>query len=293
MKSGFVSIIGRPNVGKSTLINALVGRKVSIITPKPQTTRLAIQGIMHRDDMQVVFLDTPGIHKPRQKLGEAMNKMAYATLKDIDVVLLVVDGGEPYGPGDAYLVDKIQNLKNIIIVFNKIDTTNVKLMETLKDTYKRVLPQATHIEISAIRMAGLEDIVATLKERLPEGPAYFPPDVYTNYPEAFNIGETIREKIMLLTKQELPHVVAVQVDKITDKGPLRVVEATIIVEKDSQKAIIIGQGGLMIKKIGMWARRDLENEYGRHFHLELYVRVEHEWRDSLLRLKEFGFTHGN
>ena len=293
MKSGFVSIIGRPNVGKSTLINALVGRKVSIITPKPQTTRLAIQGVMHHDDMQVVFVDTPGIHKPRQKLGEAMNRMAYASLRDIDVILLVVDAGEPYGPGDAYLIDKIKNLKTIIVIFNKIDTTNIKLVTTLKETYKRLLPDAPHIEISAIRMANLEDIIAALKERLPEGPAYFPPDVYTNFPEAFNIGETIREKIMLLTKQELPHVVAVQVEKIADQGPMRFVQATIIVEKDSQKGIIIGQGGQMIKKIGTWARHDLENEYGRHFHLELFVRVEAEWRDSLLRLKEFGFTNGN
>lgn len=291
MKSGFVSIIGRPNVGKSTLINALIGRKVSIITPKPQTTRMAIQGILHQDGLQIVFVDTPGIHKPRQKLGEAMNKMAYASLRDIDAMLLVVDSGVPFGPGDAYLLEKIKDHQNIVIVFNKIDTTTYPMMVKLKETYQKWLPNAKQIEISAIRLANLEEIIATLKDMLPEGPAYFPEDVYTNYPEAFQMGEIIREKVMLLTKQELPHVIAVQIEKIQDKGHTRHVHATIVVEKDSQKGIIIGQGGQLIKRIGTMARRDLEFEYGKHFNLELFVRVEDQWRDSLLRLKEFGFSN--
>ncbi len=290
MKSGFVSIIGRPNVGKSTLMNALIGRKVSIITPKPQTTRMAIQGILHKDGLQIVFVDTPGIHKPKQKLGEVMNKMAYASMRDIDAILLIVDSGVPYGPGDAYLLEKIKDHHNVIIVFNKIDTTTYPLITKLKETYARLLPNAKQIEISAIRLANLEEIVTTLTELLPEGPAYFPEDVYTNFPEAFQMSEIIREKVMLLTKQELPHVIAVQIEQITDKGHTRYVNGTIIVEKDSQKGIIIGQGGQLIKRIGTLARRELESEFGKHFILELFVRVEDQWRDSLLRLKEFGFN---
>jgi GTP-binding protein Era len=289
MKSGFVSIIGRPNVGKSTLINALIGHKVSIITPKPQTTRLAIQGVYHRPGLQIVFVDTPGIHKPKQRLGEAMNRMAYASLRDIDAMLLIVDAGLPFGPGDAYLIEKIKEHQNIIIVFNKIDTTTYLKMQELKSTYGRLLPQAQHIEISAIRLHNLEEIITELEKRLPEGPAYFPEDVYTNYPEAFTLSEIIREKIMLLTKQEIPHSVAVTIEKIEDKGHTRNINATIIVEKDSQKGIIIGAGGSMIKRIGTLARREIEGEIGKHVQLDLFVRVESEWRDSLLRLKEFGY----
>ncbi|MFA5235937.1 MAG: GTPase Era [Bacilli bacterium] len=290
MKSGFVSIIGRPNVGKSTLINALIGRKVSIITPKPQTTRNTVQGILHKEGLQIIFVDTPGIHKPHQRLGEAMNRMAYGSLYDIDAILLVVDSGLPFGPGDVFMLEKIKQHENVIIVFNKIDTTTYPLITSLKETYAKWLPKARQIEISAIRLANLEEIVNTLAEQLPEGPAYFPEDVYTNYPEAFSMSEIIREKVMLLTKQEVPHSIAVQIDRIEDKGHTRNIGATIIVEKDSQKGILIGQGGQMIKRIGTLARRELENDFGRHVILELYVRVEDNWRDSLLRLKEFGYN---
>ncbi len=289
MKSGFVTIIGRPNVGKSTIINALIGRKVSIITPKPQTTRLAVQGILHRPDLQIVFVDTPGIHKPQQKLGEAMNRTAYSALREVDAIILVVDAGLPFGPGDAYLIDKLPKHDHILVVFNKIDTTTFPLVTMLKETYARYLPNAKLIEISAIRLHNLEEIIDTLEAIMPEGPAYFPADVYTNFPEAFALSETIREKVMMLTKQELPHVVAVQVEKIEDKGHTRTIQATIIVEKASQKGIIIGQGGTMIKRIGTMARREIEADSGRHVVLELFVRVEDNWRDSLLRLKEFGF----
>jgi GTP-binding protein Era len=290
MKSGFVSIIGRPNVGKSTLINALIGRKVSIITPKPQTTRNTVQGILHKEGLQIIFVDTPGIHKPHQRLGEAMNRMAYGTLFDIDAILLVVDSGLPFGPGDAFMLEKVQQHDNVIVVFNKIDTTTYPLITSLKVTYAKWLPKAKQIEISAIRLANLDEIVNTLAEQLPEGPAYFPEDVYTNYPEAFSMSEIIREKVMLLTKQEVPHAIAVQIDRIEDKGHTRNIGATIIVEKDSQKGILIGQGGQMIKRIGTLARRELENDIGRHVNLELFVRVEDNWRDSLLRLKEFGYN---
>jgi len=289
MKSGFVAIVGRPNVGKSTLINGLVGRKVSIITPKPQTTRTTIQGVLHKENLQIVFLDTPGIHKPRQKLGEAMNKMAYSSLYDVDAILFIVDSGLAFGPGDLYLIEKLKDYPNVVIVFNKIDTTNITLVNSLKEIYKTHFPNAPQIEISAIRLAFLDDIVKTLEAMMPEGPAYFPSDTYTNYPEAFAISEIIREKVMLLTKEEIPHVIAVIVDKIEDINKVRHLYASIIVEKESQKGIIIGNKGQLIKRVGVLARRDLEIQYGRRFNLTLFVRVEANWRDSLLRLKEFGF----
>jgi GTP-binding protein Era len=289
MKSGFVAIIGRPNVGKSTIVNALVGRKVSIITPKPQTTRNAIQGVLHRPDLQIVFVDTPGIHKPRAKLGELMNQMAFASMRDIEATLLVVDSGLEFGPGDIFLLEKIKENKNIIIVFNKIDTTTVGHMEILKSAYHNFLPDSPQIEVSAIRKANLEGIIDLIKEKLPEGPAYFPEGVYTNYPEAFSIAEIIREKTMLLTEQEIPHVIAVSIDKIIDKTNKREVMASIIVEKKSQKGIVIGEGGALIRRIGNMARHELEDIYKIKFELELFVRVEADWRDSLFRLKEFGF----
>lgn len=289
MRSGFVSIIGRPNVGKSTLLNALIGQKVSIITPKPQTTRQNIQGIYHGEDVQIVFVDTPGIHKPIKKIGETMNKAAFSSLKEIEAALLVVDVSQMYSFRDEFLITRLKEVKNLIVCFNKIDLTNVQLIEKLKAIYKEKFPQSRQIEISAIKKTFVGDVIKAIQELLPEGPPYYPKDIVYNYPESFLFSEIIREKIMLLTKEEIPHVIAVTIDKIDQSVKDKtIVHASIIVEKDSQKPIIIGKNGATIKQIGILARQEIEQIQQTHYDLQLFVRVEKEWRDSILRLKEFG-----
>lgn len=289
MKTGFVTILGRPNVGKSTLINALVGRQVSIVTSKPQTTRNAIQGVYNGPNLQIVFVDTPGIHKPKVRLGESMNASAFSSLKEIDVLLLVVDAAQPFGAGDEYLISRIQLEKNIIVVFNKIDLTHVALIETLKARYRELLPQADQIEISAFKKVFLDDLLALIAKKLKSGPQYFPEGVYTNFPESFQIAEMIREQVLQLTHQEVPHSIAVHIDSIDVKPAGRVIKATIIVEKDSQKGILIGAAGKMIHKITVRAANTIEKNLGFSVQMELFVRVEKDWRNSLNRLKEFGY----
>lgn len=288
MKSGFVAIIGRPNVGKSTLLNALVGQKISIVSNKPQTTRLAIQGVYHDRALQIVFVDTPGIHKPKAKLGEIMNAQAFATLQDIDAVCLLVDASKAFGKGDDFLVQRVKSIQNLIVVFNKIDLTNVTLIEALKTQYKQVLPQAIQMEISAYKQLFLNELITTLKGFLKTGPAFFPKDVLTNFPESFRLMEAIREQVLHLTYEEIPHSVAITIDQLKTDGKQRTLYASIIVEKDSQKGIIIGKQGSMLKKIRQRVVENVEKNMGLTLSLELFVKVEPKWRDSPNRLKEYG-----
>jgi GTPase len=290
MKSGFVTIIGRPNVGKSTLLNALVGHKVSIVTDKPQTTRLAIQGVYHQKDLQIVFVDTPGIHKPKARLGEVMNAQAFASIKGMDCVILMIDASVPFGKGDEFLVEKLKHVPHLVIVFNKIDATKVHLIESLKTTYKALLPDRPIIEISALKHIFLQELTKTIASMMPEGPAYFPENTITNFPEAFQLSELIREKVMLYTREEIPHSVVVTIDDYKIHENQRTVYASIIVEKNSQKGIVIGKNGTMIAKIRQQSVQDVKKVLGLDLSLELYVKVSSKWRDSLTRLKEYGLS---
>jgi GTP-binding protein Era len=290
MKSGFVTIIGRPNVGKSTLLNALIGSKISIVSDKPQTTRLAIQGVYHRPDLQIVFVDTPGIHKPKARLGEVMNAQAFSSIKGMDCVILLVDASVPFGKGDEFLVQKLIHEPSLVIAFNKIDLTHVSLIESLKKQYRSLLPQATFVEISAFKQIYLQEFVKVITSFIQEGPSYFPENIITNFPEAFQVSELIREKVMLFTREEIPHSVVVVIDDYTIEEDKRTVYASIIVEKDSQKGIVIGKNGAMIAKIRHQAVQDVKKHLSLDLSLELYVKVSTKWRDSLNRLKEFGLS---
>jgi GTP-binding protein Era len=290
MKSGFVTIIGRPNVGKSTLLNALIGQKISIVTDKPQTTRLAIQGIYHRPDLQIVFVDTPGIHKPKARLGEVMNAQAFSSIKGMDCVILLIDASVPFGKGDEFLVQKLIHEPSLVIAFNKIDLTHVSLIESLKNQYHSLLPQAIFVEISAYKHIYLQEFIKVVSTFIKEGPSYFPENIITNFPEAFHVSELIREKVMLFTREEIPHSVVITIDDYTVENDIRTVYASIIVEKESQKGIVIGKNGAMIAKIRQHAVQDVRKHLSLDLSLELYVKVSTKWRDSLNRLKEFGLS---
>lgn len=288
MKSGFVAIIGRPNAGKSTLLNAIIGKKISIVSNKPQTTRLAIQGVYHEKNLQIVFVDTPGIHKPKARLGEIMNAQAYASLQDIDMVLLLVDASKAFGPGDQFIVNRLTHLNHVMVVFNKIDLTNVTLIESLKKAYATVLPKAIQFEISAIKKTFIEDLIDGIKPHLKTGPAFFPKEVLTNFPESFQLMEAIREQVLHLTYEEIPHSVAIVIDQLKSEKQQRTLFASIIVEKDSQKGILIGKNGSMLKKIRQRVIQQVEKNMGLNLSLELFIKVEPHWRDSPNRLKEYG-----
>jgi GTPase len=288
MKTGFVSIIGRPNAGKSTLLNRLVGEKVSIVSDKSQTTRLAIQGIFDDDTTQIVFVDTPGIHKPKARLGERMNAQAFGSLEGIDVVVLLVDSSVPFGKGDEYILERIRFEKNLIIAFNKIDQVNIHQISVLKDKYKKVCPDAVMVELSALKNALVDDFLTTIKSFLKEGPRYFPKATKTNVSEAFRLTEFIREKVLFYTYEEIPHSVAVTIDQIESENDTRTIYASIIVEKDSQKGILIGEKGQRIRSIRLATIRDVKRHLKLEVSLELFVRVEKNWRDSIDKLKEFG-----
>jgi GTPase len=288
MKTGFVSIIGRPNAGKSTLLNRLVGEKVSIVSDKSQTTRLAIQGIFEDDTTQIVFVDTPGIHKPKARLGERMNAQAFGSLEGIDVVVLLVDSSVPFGKGDEYILERIRFEKNLIIAFNKIDHVNIHQISVLKDKYKKACPDAVMVELSALKNALVDDFLTTIKSFLKEGPRYFPKATKTNVSEAFRLTEFIREKVLFYTYEEIPHSVAVTIDQIESEHDTRTIYASIIVEKDSQKGILIGEKGQRIRSIRLATIRDVKRHLKLEVALELFVRVEKNWRDSIDKLKEFG-----
>ena len=294
MKSGFVSIIGRPNVGKSTLLNTILKKKVSIVSPKAQTTRNSIQGIYNSDDSQIIFIDNPGVHKPNSELSTFMNKSAFSSLRDVEAMLIMVDASVEFGEGDKFLLDKIKDVKiPSFIVLNKIDQSNLLLVDKLKNQYKEVFPNSKVIEISALNDVNVDLLLENIIAVLPEGPQYFPQDVITDHPETFIVSEIIREKILGLLHEEVPHSIAVIVEKMKQTKNVCEIYATIICEREGQKGIIIGKGGKMIKRIGMQARYDIENLLGIHCDLKTFVRVEPDWRNSPKYLKEFGYKYND
>lgn len=280
-KSGFVAVLGRPNAGKSTLVNRLVGRKVAIVSPRPQTTRNRIQGIVNRDDAQVVLMDTPGIHKPDSVLNRQMMDEVHQALEGIDALLLIVDAGEEFGAGDRYAVELAQRFAGpALLLLNKIDRIEKPRLLPLMNRYSKAHNFAAILPISALTGDGVPEMLAKLIELLPEGQAFFPPDQYTDQPERFLAAELVREKAILHTREELPHALAVLVDSFDESAKLIRIRATLYVERDGQKGILIGKRGEMLKRIGTEARKELEELLGVKIFLELYVKVQRDWRDK-------------
>ena len=289
-KSGFVAVVGRPNAGKSTLVNALVGEKVSIVTPAPQTTRNRILGIVNRPEAQVVLMDTPGIHKPLSRLNERMMTFVRQALEERDVALLIVDASEKFGKGDEYALQLLKEYApRTILALNKIDRIRKPLLLPLIERYSKLHEFEEIIPISALSGAGLEELMAAVIKLLPKGPRYFPPEIYTDQPERFLAGEIIREKVIRQTRQELPYVTAVLIEEFNEAETMTTIHATIIVEKDSQKPIIIGAGGARLKQIGTEARLELEKLFPPKVFLALYVKVEPHWRDDRAVVAELDY----
>ena len=290
-KSGFISIIGRPNAGKSTLLNSLVKHKVAIVSPKVQTTRNKIQGIYSDDDCQIVFIDTPGIHKPNNKLGEQLNKMAYSSTRDVEGTILIVDASKDFLDGDKFVLEEIKGLDTpVILVLNKIDLISKNKLIEVVDFWSKQHEFTAIVPVSALNSENLENLLKVIKQILPFGPMYYSKESVSAYPERFIVSELIREKILYLTEEEIPHSVAVVVESMKrKKGDLYHIHATIVVDKDSKKGIIIGKQGQMLKKIGIASRKDIEELLGIRVMLELFVKVEKDWRDSMYLLKEYGY----
>ena len=290
-KSGFVAIIVRPNVGKSTLLNRVIGQKIAIMSDKAQTTRNRIQGVYTDEEAQIVFIDTPGIHKPKHALGDFMVNTAYSALKGVDAVLFVVSAIQSIGPGDRLIIEKLKNLSvPVYLLINKIDLVHPdSLFETI-ESYTSELEFSEVFPISALEGNNVPEMMNTLKSTLPVGPQYYPADQIMDHPEYFVVAEFIREKILLLTKEEIPHSVAVQVQSMQRNENDKVeVQATIIVERKSQKGIIIGAQGSMIKKIGHMARRDIERLLDDKVYLDLWVKVQKDWRNKQTYINELGY----
>lgn len=290
-RSGFAGLIGRPNAGKSTLLNALVGQKVAIISDKPQTTRNRILGVYTAQDAQIVFLDTPGIHKPHHRLGEYMVTLARQTLKEVDVVVYVVDSSADPGPGEEYILGFLKEITTpVVLVFNKIDLIDGRQLEKIREFFYACFQPAETVAVSALEGTNVELLPPLIIRHLPPGPRYYPPDQVTDQPENLLIGELIREKVLLLTEEEVPHAVAVVVEEVTIRpNNMLYVAATIYVERDSQKGIMIGKGGRMLKKIGTLARQELEGLLGNKIYLDLRVKVKKNWRKHETALKQLGY----
>lgn len=290
-KSGFVSIIGRPNVGKSTLINRVIGQKIAIMSDKPQTTRNKIQAVYTRSDAQVVFLDTPGIHKPKSKLGDYMIRLAESTLGEVDVILFLVDAADGLGGGDRYIIEQLKKVNTpVFLVLNKIDLIQPETLLPLIDSYKDLYDFEQIVPISALDGDNVDRLLNEIIRLLPEGPQYYPDDAVTDHPEQFICAELIREKILHLTREEVPHSIAVQIEDMRreDNGVVHL-SAVIYVERDSQKGIIIGKGGALLKEVGRRARKEIEALLGSRLFLQLWVKVKKDWRNREKLLNEFGF----
>ena len=292
MKSGFVAILGRPNVGKSTLLNGILNKKISIVTDKSQTTRNAIKGIYNAEGVQIVFTDTPGIHKPKERLGQEMNNMAYSAAHDVDANILVVDASVPFGPGDEYILEHLDiNNAPLILVFNKIDEARLDKVENLKKIYLDKVPNAIIIDTVATERFNIDTLLNKLIELLPEGPAYYSMEEITDKDAIFQIKEIIREKVLRNLRDEVPHATAIYMDNIEwEENPVHI-RASIIVEKDGQKGIVIGAGGKRIKAIGSQARKDIEILLHKHVFLELFVKVQEGWRDDEKSLETYGYKY--
>lgn len=292
MKSGFVSVIGRPNVGKSTLINSIIGKKIAITSDKPQTTRNIIQGIYTTKDTQIVFVDTPGIHKPNHKLGQYLNRQAYDSVGGVDVILFVVDASKKLGPGDQFILDRLKELKEevpVILALNKIDQlTHEEILQKIVE-YKDLYPFQEIVPISGLKKKNTEELIKTIRTYLTDEVMYYGENEITNRSLDFMMGEMIREKVFQLTREEVPHSVTCVVEFVEVGKTSMTVHASIIVDRDSLKRIIIGAKGSMIKEIGTKARMDIEELVGKKVYLDLQVRTIKKWRDKEEYLSEFGF----
>ena len=290
-KSGFVALIGRPNVGKSTLLNYLVGQKVAIMSPQPQTTRNKISGIYTDDQEQIVFIDTPGIHKPKNKLDDFMDKSSYSALDEVDVVLFMVEP-EPAGKGDQYIAELLKKIKKpVFLVINKIDKVHPDELLSIIDSYKNLGDFAEIVPISASQGNNVSELIKTIAKYLPEGPQFYDADQLTDRPEYFIVAELIREQVLKLTHEEVPHATAVVVDRMRNhEGGKLQVEATIYVERPGQKGIIIGKKGQMLKQIGIAARQEIEALLGEKINLRLWVKAQKNWRSDPAFLKSIGYN---
>lgn len=291
-KSGFVAIVGRPNVGKSTLLNHLVGQKVAIMSNKPQTTRNQIRAVLTREEGQIIFLDTPGIHKPKSKLGNYMVSVAENTLNEVDLILFVIDATEKRGQGEEYIIERLQKVNTpVFLVINKIDQVHPEELLPLIDDFRKRYPFKQIIPISALQGNNTGPLVESIFAELPEGPMFYPADQVTDHPERFIVAELIREKALHLTRDEVPHSIAVVVEQMKQREHSDVVDiyAAIYVERDSQKGILIGKGGERLKEIAKRARMDAERLLGNKIFLEVWVKVKKDWRNQERMLRNFGF----
>ena len=289
-KSGFVGIIGRPNVGKSTLLNAILGEKIAIISDKPQTTRNQIRGVYTTKESQTIFIDTPGIHKPKNALGEYMTSMAERTLSEVDIVLCIVDERADFGPGDKFILEMLEKVKTPkILLINKIDLIEPDKYREIYEAYDELGVFEEIMGISAIDNKNVDALLKKIGTRLPEGPQYFPEDIVTDQHERFIAGEIIREKTLLYLKDEIPHGIAVEISSMKQSKKVLKVEATIYCEKKSHKGIIIGKDGRKLKGIGQSAREEIESLLGTQIYLELWVKVRDKWRESESLIKSLGY----
>ncbi|MDD3653396.1 MAG: GTPase Era [Desulfotomaculaceae bacterium] len=290
-RSGFVALAGRTNVGKSTLLNKLVGRKVSIMSDKVQTTRNKILCVLSREDSQMVFIDTPGLHKPMHKLGEHLVQITLNTLREVDVILFLVEANQPPGPGDHYLIRQLSGIPNpVLLVINKIDLVRREELLPLIESYVKLYKFAEIVPVSALSGENLDRLLEVLTGYLQAGPKYYPEDMITDRPEEFIMAELIREKVLSLTGQEVPHSVAVIIENMQERpNNVTEVQAVIYTERESQKGILIGKKGQMLKKIGRLAREDIEKLLGSKIFLKLWVKVRPDWRDKEAQLKNLGY----
>ena len=294
MKSGFIGLVGRPNVGKSTLLNSIIGRKVAITSNKPQTTRNNIQGIYTDGDYQMVFVDTPGIHKPKHKLGKVLNKQAFFSINDVDIILFLVDITERLGPGDKFVIEMFKEInKPVILILNKIDKLPKEEILIKIDEYKDLYNFDEIVPVSALKRENVSHLIDVLKKYLPDTIKYFDDNTVTNVDVTFMISEYIREKVLELTNEEVPHSTTCIVENIEEDNNAIIINASIIVDRDNLKKIIIGKNGSMIKEIGIRARKDIEELLNKKVYLDLFVKVIPKWRDKDRILNEIGFKDFN
>ncbi|WP_256760195.1 GTPase Era [Cohnella sp. WQ 127256] len=293
-KSGFVAIVGRPNAGKSTLMNQVIGQKIAIMSDKPQTTRNKIHGVYTTDDMQIVFLDTPGITKPNSKLGNYMLKAAESAFKEVEAILFLTDVTEPIGGGDRYIIEQLKKVTDtpVFLVLNKIDKIHPDEMLPVIDKYRKLMNFAEVVPVSALNGNNVNALLGQVSLYLEEGPMYYPADQITDHPEQFVCAELIREKLLQLTREEIPHSIAVEIESmsVADNGLVNI-GAVIFVERDSQKGIIIGKNGALLKEVGKLARQDMERLLGSKIFLELWVKVNKDWRNRDSMLKTLGYRN--
>lgn len=293
-KSGFVAIIGRPNVGKSTLMNQLIGQKIAITSSKAQTTRNRIQTVYTCDEGQIIFLDTPGINKAKNKLGEYMMNVAHETLEEVDVIMWLVEPSTFIGAGERHITDVLSKVKTpVVLVINKIDSVDEKMIFEAINAYKDLLPFSDIVPVSALKGRNKEELINTLIKRLPDGPMYYDEDTVTDQPERQIVAELIREQALRLLDKEIPHGIAVVIDSMKERpdGSIIDIDATIICERDSHKGIIIGKQGSMLKKIGTRARVEMENLLSVKVNLKLWVKIKKDWRDNDILIKNYGYKN--